>query len=203
MTQHDSFNLCSEKLFWENRYENKETGWDIGYCSPPLRAIFEELDNRALKILIPGAGNAHEAKWLHRNGFTNVFVLDFAEQPVSLFEQSLPDFPKDHILLEDFFAHQGNYDLIIEQTFFCAIPPTWREKYAQKMSELLNPLGELRGVFFNREFENGPPFGGNSSDYLALFSTYFQCVEFEPCPFSIEPRSGNEIFARLSNPIKR
>jgi methyl halide transferase len=194
---------CSEKSFWEERYQNRQTGWDIGSCSPPLQTIFQQLSSRDLHILIPGAGNAYEAAWLHQHGFTHVHVLDFARQPINQFESLFPEFPKNHIHLEDFFLHQGKYDLIVEQTFFCALPPSMRESYAQKMTELLAPGGEVRGVLFNRDFENRPPFGGSVGEYSTLFSRYFQEVSFEPCSNSIPPRAGSEVIFRLSKPIPK
>ena len=50
----------SEKA-WDNRYLNNDIGWDLGTVSPPLKAYFDQLENKELKILIPGGGNAHEA----------------------------------------------------------------------------------------------------------------------------------------------
>ena len=41
--------------FWDNRYKTKETGWDLGEVSAPLKANFDQLSNKELKILIPGA----------------------------------------------------------------------------------------------------------------------------------------------------
>ena len=47
--------------FWNNKYLNHTTGWDLGAVSPPLKAYIDSLDNKDLAILIPGAGNAYEA----------------------------------------------------------------------------------------------------------------------------------------------
>ena len=38
---------------------------------------------------------------------------------------------------------------MIEQTFFCAINPELRTKYAQQSSNILNPKGKLIGLLFN------------------------------------------------------
>ena len=61
--------------------------------------------------------------------------------------------PNIKIVLGDFFAHKGKYDLIIEQTFFCALPPTMRQKFVWKMHQLLADEGKLAGLLFNRAFE--------------------------------------------------
>ncbi|MBX9448501.1 MAG: hypothetical protein KL787_01740 [Taibaiella sp.] len=98
----------------------------------------------------------------------------------------------------DFFEHRGNYDLILEQTFFCALPPGLRENYAKKMQQLLNPGGTLAGVLFHIEFEKaGPPFGGHTREYQKLFDPCFHIHKMEPCYNSIAPRDGHEVFIHL------
>ena len=52
------------KNYWTNRYSKAKTGWDIGYPSTPLKTYFDQLENKDLRILIPGAGNAYEAEYL-------------------------------------------------------------------------------------------------------------------------------------------
>ena len=90
--------------YWESRYQKGETGWDIGEISTPLMEFFNSIDNKNLKILIPGCGNAYEAAYLHSNGFKNVFLLDFAESPLIHFQKNNPDFPKQHLIHQDFFT---------------------------------------------------------------------------------------------------
>ena len=80
-------NTNSEQAFWTNRYQENRTGWDIGYPSTPLKEYFDQLDNKALKILIPGAGNAYEAEYLWQQGFKNVHVLDISEIPLKALQQ--------------------------------------------------------------------------------------------------------------------
>ena len=190
--------------FWQNRYDDGYTGWDIGKISPPLQAYMDYLVakgvDKASTILIPGAGNAYEAEYLHEQGFSNVLVVDFAKQPLDSFEAKNPDFPKQHLIQADFFGldpEQYQFDYIIEQTFFCAIDPSRREEYAQQMARLLKPTGELFGVLFDRDFDQSPPFGGSEQEYRSLLSRYFTIVTLEPCYNSISPRQGSELFVRL------
>jgi SAM-dependent methyltransferase len=193
-----TININLDKNYWASRYQQDQTGWDIGFCSTPLKEYFDQLTNKELKILIPGAGYAHEAKYLHELGFSQVYVIDLAQEPLTHLKEICPDFPEEHLLLGDFFEHKGEYDLIVEQTFFCAIDPSLREAYVQKMKTLLKPLGKLVGVLFNRDFEGGPPFGGCVEDYRALFEKYFDSVSMETCYNSIEPRKGSEVFMKVS-----
>ena len=64
--------------FWNKRYLDKETGWDIGYVSTPIKEYFKQVKNKELKILIPGGGNSYEAEFLFNKGFTNTFLLDLS-----------------------------------------------------------------------------------------------------------------------------
>ncbi|MBK9637351.1 MAG: methyltransferase domain-containing protein [Bacteroidetes bacterium] len=187
-----------EKLsdsYWESRYQKGETGWDIGDVSTPLLEYFKTIDNKNLRILIPGCGNAYEAAHLHANGFKNVFLLDFAESPLLQFKKNNPSSPEEYLIHQDFFKHKGSYDLIIEQTFFCALDPILRKKYVEQMHQLLSENGKLAGLFFDCQFETeGPPFGGSKSEYESTFHSSFQFEKLEPCRNSISPRSGKELF---------
>ena len=98
-----------EEEFWENRWKNQETGWDMGSISAPLKAYFDQLEDKSLKILIPGCGNAYEAQYLWENGFSNVFVMDISKTALESFSRRFKTFPNDQMLLEDFFQHQGKY----------------------------------------------------------------------------------------------
>lgn len=183
--------------YWEKRYQENNTGWDIGAASTPIVTYLNSLENKELKILIPGSGNAHEAFWAHQNGFKNIHVLDYARSAIQNFKQKNPTFNPNHLHQEDFFEHTGEYDLIIEQTFFCAIDPSLRKKYAEKMYSLLNENGVLMGLLFDTDFENGPPFGGNKEEYIEYFSSLFTPLHFEKCYNSIKPREGKELFIEL------
>ncbi|MDG1331947.1 MAG: SAM-dependent methyltransferase [Crocinitomicaceae bacterium] len=184
--------------FWNNRYVDGNTGWDLGEISPPIKAYVDQLENKELKILIPGAGNGHEVSYLFDQGFRNVHVLDFAPLAMQTFLERNPEFPTSQAHTANFFDFEGAFDLIIEQTLFCAIDPCLRSSYAEQSASLLRNGGKLVGVLFNREFDGGPPFGGSKSDYVDQFKPFFSEVSMEECYNSIGPRQGNELFIRLT-----
>lgn len=187
-----------DKNFWEEKFRNKQTGFDIGSVSSPLKNYFDQLDDKNLKIFIPGSGNGHEAEYLYKNSFNNVYVLDWSELAIKNFTSRFPDFPKENIFNENFFEHEGSYDLIVEQTFFCALNPTLRKDYVVKTHSLLKKNGKLAGLLFNRDFGNPfPPFGGSKDEYINLFEPYFNFKYFESCYNSIPPRAGTELFINL------
>ncbi|WP_179006590.1 methyltransferase [Winogradskyella forsetii] len=188
------------KIYWENRYAKDQTGWNIGYVSTPLKNYIDQLEDKSLKILIPGAGNSYEAEYLWNNGFKHVYVLDVAQQPLDNLKSRIPDFPEKQLLNVDFFELRDTYDLIIEQTFFCALNPSLREKYVEQMHQLLKPKGKLVGLFFNFELtEDGPPFGGNRAEYQSRFESKFHIKVLEPSINSIKQRQGKELFFIFEN----
>jgi SAM-dependent methyltransferase len=187
-----------DKDFWNTRYAENETGWDLGAPSRPLKEYIDTLTDKDLRILIPGCGKAYEAEYLHQLGFTNVFVIDLAPLALDEFSKRVPSFPKAHLIVGNFFEHDQTYDLILEQTFFCALDPKMRTDYATKMHELLKPNGKLAGVMFCFELtEQGPPFGGSAKEYEGYFSNLFTIERMEPCLNSIAPRLGRELWVEL------
>lgn len=186
------------KGFWDNRYLSHDTGWDAGDITFPLKKYFEKLHDKHLKILIPGGGNGHEAVYLHQKGFINVFLLDYASVPLAQFKAAHPDFPQAHVLLQDFFELSDTFDLIVEQTFFCALDPVLRQAYFKKMASLLKPGGKLVGLLFGVPMNNDqPPFGGNETEYRNLIGDALEIEVLEPCYNSIKPRAGKELFIIL------
>lgn len=187
-----------DQTFWNTLYENGETRWDLGSVSPPIAAYIRQLPDKNIRILIPGCGNTHEAEYLLQQGFTNITVLDIAPLLVERIQKKFDGNKNIKIILGDFFEHQAIYDLIIEQTFFCAISPELRQQYAQKMHQLLDINGSLVGLLFNRIFENpGPPFGGDEATYQGIFSPYFHFKCFNACYNSYPARAGTELFINL------
>ncbi|MGB5370910.1 MAG: SAM-dependent methyltransferase [Flavobacteriaceae bacterium] len=188
-----------EQSYWSQRYRDGQTGWNIGYPSTPIKTYVDQLNNKDISILIPGAGNAHEAEYLWEKGFRNVDVLDIASPPNEKFMQRNPGFPKDQLYTKDFFLHQGQYDLILEQTFFCSLIPSDKNRfaYAEKMAQLLKPRGKLVGVWFDFPLSSNlekRPFGGDKALYLKYINPYFSVKTFERCYNSIPPRQGHELF---------
>lgn len=191
--------LLHDELYWQNRWDKNETGWDIGYASTPLANYFDQLENKELRMLIPGAGNAYEAEYLHQKGFSHVFVIDIAEGAIENIKHRVPLFPESHLIHGDFFKLNDQFDLIIEQTFFCALHPSERVRYVQKMQELLKPNGKLVGLLFNDPlFEDHPPYGGFEPEYRELFSDKFTLNKLETCTNSIPPRKDRELFFKFT-----
>jgi methyl halide transferase len=190
--------------YWDAQYKAKTTGWDLGQVSPPIKEYVDTLENKNSSILIPGCGNTYEAEYLLQAGFTNITVIDIAPTLVQELKQKFENNSNIKIIQGDFFEHKGTYDLILEQTFFCALPPTMRQKYVWKMHQLLAHNGIIAGLLFNRTFEVSPPFGGSKEEYELLFKNAFDFLKMDVAPNSIAPRANSELFIEFkkNNKVK-
>lgn len=188
-----------DEQFWNERYLTHNTGWDIGYISTPLQQYLAQYHNKHASILIPGCGNAYEAAYLLQSGFTQVTVVDISQYAIDAITRRLQPYVDNALTVvhADFFDLSGQYDLIVEQTFFCALHPSLRQQYAVHMHELLKPGGKLMGLFFNRTFDVSPPFGGSIAVYQNLFEPLFKIKKMEPCYNSIAARAHTELFVVL------
>lgn len=184
----------NDSNYWDERYTNNEARWDLKEVSPPIKIYIDSLSNKDWAILIPGCGNAYEAQYLQSRGFTNITLIDFSTVVTDRLKKQF-NATNVKVINEDFFQHQGVYDLIIEQTFFCAIAPNRREEYVKHCAELLTQKGKIAGLLFNKKRVNEePPYVATDQEYLNLFSPYFSIKKMEPCTTSIAPRLGSELW---------
>lgn len=191
---------CEKPLdadYWNSQYTSSKTGWDLGDISTPIKKYIDKITNKSVKILIPGCGNAYEAEYLLSNGFTNITLIDIAPDLINKLQKKFENKTGINIVLGDFFEHADKYDLIIEQTFFCALPPFMRQQYVHKMFHLLENDGQIVGLLFNRTFEQGPPFGGSKEEYLELFKNAFHIHKFNTTNDSVAPRAGTELWFEM------
>lgn len=183
------------KNYWEERYLKGEIGWNVGYITTPIKEYIDQLTDNNIKILIPGAGNGYEFEYLIYKGLKNSFVVDYAETPLENIKKRIPDLDNNQIINADFFELEGKYDLIIEQTFFCALNPELRIEYVKKMKSLLNPKGKIVGLLFQFPLTTeGPPFGGSIEEYTVIFGNDFTINTMETASNSIKARAGKELF---------
>lgn len=187
-----------DTTFWKKRYEEGLTGWDLGEVSTPLKNYIDQLKNKELKILIPGAGRAYEAEYLHKRGFTNVYVVDLVKSTFENLIVRCPSFPLQNCIVGDFFDIDQHFDILLEQTFFCALHPSNRLAYVNKSASLLYDGGYIAGLLFQFPLtELGPPFGGSKEEYITYFSDKFIIDKLEVCYNSHPTRENKELFIKF------
>jgi hypothetical protein len=181
--------------YWEDRYNQDDSPWDLREASPPLVHFLNSWQDHHASVLIPGGGRGYELDWMMQQGFSKVKLIDWSQSALDMLKQRHPHLSNEQLICQDFFQHRQKYSLILEQTFFCALPPEMRPQYAAHMSELLSPNGVLAGVWFDFPLtEKGPPFGGSAAEYRQLLDPYFIIESISPCVQSHPSRSGKELF---------
>ena len=186
---------------WQNHYDNDDLKWDLGQVAPPFIRLWEENKLPRGKTLIPGCGQGHEVIFLADKGF-KVTGLDYAPGAVELLSRSLKEKKlQADVLSQDFFKldenHNAQYDLILEQAFFCAIHPSMRSAYVETATRILKKGGLLAALFYETGEEGGPPFNTTPSDILDHFSDAFHIETLEKTPHSVEKRKDKELLGLL------
>lgn len=163
---------------WDQAYQENFTPWDKGLPAPPLA---DWLDRNTLigRVLVPGCGVGHDVAHLVSRGI-DAHGLDIAPTAVERAKAHYPELA-ERFSCADLFEFRGEYDVIVEHTCLCALPPEWRTKYRDAVAGLLKPGGLLIGVFFiNPEMdpgETGPPFGITQDELSSLFAPRFEVQE--------------------------
>ena len=145
---------------------------------------------------MPGCGRGHEVIYLTENGF-EVTAVDYSSGAVNHLKSTVQERKlKCKVLHMDFFGidstHNGVYDLLIEQTFFCAISPEQRPSYVSTVARALKQGGMLAGLFYHTGKEGGPPFNTTREDILKHFSDSFEIQQLSKSEDSAEQRKNKE-----------
>ena len=110
--------LDLNKEYWDSRYKNRQTGWDIGYASPALIEYAETVIPKEASILIPGCGNAYEAKALLESGFGNITLLDIAPTLVHQVQKNFGEAAQVRVICQDFLSMEKNTIISSSRLFF-------------------------------------------------------------------------------------
>ncbi len=189
---------------WQRHYEENDLGWDLGQVAPPFVKLWQEEKLPLGKVLVPGCGRGHEVVFLAENGF-DVTAIDFSSGAVTYLKNALKKRNLEgRILHQDFFSldesHEGVYDLVLEQTFFCAISPKQRRDYVLNVSRILKPGGILVGLFYHTDEQGGPPYNTTREDIEMHFSKNFEIQELDKTSLSAEQRKDKEWLGILKKP---
>ena len=148
--------------FWNGKYTDRHTPWDLGRVSEPVQRLVAGHFPSEGRVLIPGSGRGYEAVDLAERGY-RVTAVDFADEAVRFLRQLAGEKGVTlEILQEDLFSldgvRNGTFDVLLEQTCFCAIDPSLYGDYERMAHRLLAPGGRLLGVFMEVKDLEGPPY---------------------------------------------
>jgi hypothetical protein len=192
-------------MSWEDRWRAGETRWDVGGSAPALLELVERGDLPNGRTLVPGCGAGYDVLTLAR-GDRRVIGLDIApsaaERFASLREASGIAKERAEVVVTDFFAYRpaAPFDLIWDYTFLCALDPSQRPEWAQKIDELLAPDGELATLIFpvtdTPPLGEGPPFPLRPEHLRELLEPRYEPFVLEPVARSHPRRQGFEWLGR-------
>jgi SAM-dependent methyltransferase len=155
---------------------------------------------------VVGCGRGHEARLLAERG-ADVVAIDFAPAaiaearrltaPALLRAEGSPgragtiDFRvRDLFRLAD---EPERYQLVVEHCCFCALEPARRAAYVDVMARVLEPDGELVGLFYAHGRAGGPPYSVSAAELEALFAPAFEQVFLTVPTNSVGHRGGEEL----------
>ena len=202
MESEDSLLNVEAVSFWEQRYQEGTTGWNLGQAAPPFVSFLNT--PQALspgRTAVLGCGEGYDALLFASKDF-EVIGFDFAPSAIAAANYlaevagiSTQFLQRDIFDLADEFASYFNY--VIEHTCFCAILPGRRPAYVELVRNLLRPNGELIGLFFTHSRAGGPPFGVTPAQIEEYFAADFELLSLVPAANSVPSRQGEEHFGRF------
>jgi SAM-dependent methyltransferase len=189
----------SQAAFWEHLYRDDDAGWEIGRAAPPLAAYFKKRENSpaGLRTLVIGCGRGHEARLLAGLG-ARVTAIDLATRAIAAAQAATPADVHIDFRVHDLFAPLGQrFDLVVEHTCFCAIEPTRRDEYVQRVADLLDAGGALVGLFYDHGRAGGPPHTTSAEELRERFEGSFVIEALAPAEGSVLAREGQELLGRF------
>jgi SAM-dependent methyltransferase len=188
-----------EPGFWSDIYAAGDPPWDMAAPAPPLVTALERLETTpGGRALVPGCGYGNEAILLGEKGWI-VTAVDFAPAAAERVKQRAAGLSVSVVERDIFGLHKDlsdHFDLVLEHTCYCAIPPGMRGEYARVMAAALKRKGTLVGLFWEVEGE-GPPYSTDPEDIRTHFSPHFKVDRIEKARNSFPERRGEEWLVTL------
>jgi SAM-dependent methyltransferase len=176
--------------FWDARFREGVTPWDAGGVPAALREFLAR-EPAGRRVLVPGCGSGYEVQALAAAGH-DVVAIDFSPAAIDAARRVLG--PLGRLLVQgDFFAYPlGEFELVYERAFLCALPRAHWPRWAARIVEVLRPGGRLAGFFFWSDDERGPPFGLREGELERLLAGAFERLEDAAVVDSIPVFAGRE-----------
>ena len=132
--------------FWDLRFREGFKPWDAGGVPAALREFLAR-EPAGRRVLVPGCGSGYEVRAFADAGH-EVVAIDFSAAAIEAAQHVLGELGRV-LVRGDFFAHSlGEYDLVYERAFLCALPrPLW-PRWAARVAEVIRPGGRLAGFFY-------------------------------------------------------
>lgn len=192
--------ICKEsggpgtKEGWAALWQQGLTLWDLKGPTPVLydeltQAVCEGRLFLGRRSLVPGCGTGYDVKGLANAGM-DVVGCDIAEEALAAAKKEVG--VTAELLCCDFFTaaalRPASFHFIFDYTFFCALPPSLRNSWGRRTSELLEPGGRLLTLAFPLASDEvasdpnaaGPPHPVSLSAYKAALEPHGLRIESGP-----------------------
>lgn len=187
-----------DSRWWTRIYhEEKTPGWDLGAPAEALKDMLPRLKLPKSRVLVPGCGEGHDAALFARDGHL-VTAVDFSEEALQRAKSHYGHLSNLEFRQADLFEmgseFDGQFDVIFEHTFYCAIPPRRRQELVANWTRWLSPGGHLMGVFFAMDKPVGPPYGGSEWELRRRLQKSYRFLFWGRWRQSLPRRQGKELF---------
>ncbi|KAG6466330.1 probable thiol methyltransferase 2 [Zingiber officinale] len=194
---------------WNKSWEEGVTPWDLGQTTPVILQLVQSGSLPKGRILVPGCGSGYDVVAM-ASAERFVVGLEIASSAIKKAKErcsSLPNANQFTFVEADFFTWQPKekFDLIFDYTFFCAIDPSLRSAWAERIRELLKPDGELITlIYLISDQKEGPPYNNTVDDYEKVLNPVgFSCVAIEDNEIAVERRKGSEKIGRWKQHVTK
>ncbi len=192
-------------MTWQQAWREGRIPWDAGASPPALQSLLGSIAAEG-GVLVPGCGAGYDVITLARAGFRAVGV-DLADGASARFDElrraAGVASESATFVVADYFELQAppQYDALWDYTFFCALPPAERPRWAAKAGELVTSGGELWSLQFpvvpGASAEQGPPHPVDPEETTRLLAPWFARISLERVAESHPGREGKEWLARF------
>ena len=182
-----------EPQFWNKRWRDNMIGFHEPAVNEQLMRFWPQLGlPQSARVFVPLCGKTLDMAWLAQQGHS-ILGVELSELAMRAFfdeQQMNPElahadgfgiYTADAITLYcgDFFnlqeRHLAGVDAVYDRASLIALPPSMRQAYAAKLSEMLLPKTQmlLLAVSYVQEQMDGPPFSVPESEVHQLYEAAF------------------------------
>lgn len=186
---------------WKEAWRAGVTPWDAGASAPALLRLIDQDLVPAGRVLVPGCGAGYDLIALARTD-RQVTGLDLAEDARARFVAAAASLPGEVVYeVADFFGYEPEaaFDFVWDYTFFCALDPSQRGAWSERMKRLLAPSAILATLLFPFEDplsdRQGPPWPVNAGMVRDLLGDAFEPIEVTEVHATHPGREGRERLA--------
>lgn len=190
--------LIENPQFWTNIYKSEPNpGWNLNEPAEAFKDMLPRLKLPKSRILVLGCGEGHDAAFFAKAGHL-VTAVDFSKEAITRGKQKYANLSNLNFYESDIFQlpqeWNFSFDIIVEHTCFCAVPPHKRNDLVRLYRRMLHEEGQLLAVFFAMEKRSGPPYGSTEWEIRKRTEQGFHYLFWGRLRNSIPSRIGRELF---------